>query len=112
MDTDIVSSHYYPCLTYILLAADGEEEAEQSDSAVDNEDSASEEDNTQDLVDRTRGELGSAIRDAAGTAAGSFIFHSSNFHSIIRLRSHPVGHTQLRNQFTYKKPKVVAYELF
>ncbi len=79
MDTDVVYRHYYPCLTYTLLAADSEEEAEQSDSAVDDEDSASEEDNTQDLVNRTRGELGSAIRDAAGTAAGSFIFHSSNF---------------------------------
>ncbi len=110
MDTDVVYRHYYPCLTYILLAADSEEEAEQSDSAVDDEDSASEEDNTQDLVNRTKGELGSAIRDAAGTAAGSFIFHSSNFHSIIRLHSHPVGHTQLRNQFTFKKPIVVANE--
>ncbi len=49
-------------------------EGKHSDSAVDNEDSASEEDNTQDLVDRTRGELGSAIRDAAGTAAGNLYF--------------------------------------
>ncbi len=54
-------------------------EGEQSDSAVDNEDSASEEDNTQDLVDRTRGELGSAIRDAAGTAAGKLYFSSRYF---------------------------------
>jgi hypothetical protein len=75
--------HYHPCLTYIFLAADSEEEAEQSDSAVDDEHSPSEEDNTQDLVDRTRGELGAAIRDAAGTAAGSFIFHSSKFQCII-----------------------------
>ncbi len=109
-DTDIAYCHYYPCLTYIFLAADSEEEAEQSDSAVDDEDSPSEEDNTQDLVDRTRGELGAAIRDAAGTAAGSFIFHSSKFQCIIRLQAHPVGHTQLRNQFTYKKPIVVANE--
>ncbi len=36
---------------------------------MDDEDGASEEDNTQDLVDRTRGELGSAIRNASSNAA-------------------------------------------
>jgi hypothetical protein len=60
----------------VSLAADsdGDHDGDQSDSAVDDEGEASEEDNTQDLVDRTRGELGSAIRNAASNAAGKLYF--------------------------------------
>jgi hypothetical protein len=46
---------------------------------VDDEDGASEEDNTQDLVDRTRGELGSAIRNASNNAAGKFFIEFKLF---------------------------------
>ena len=57
--------------------SDGDHDGDQSDSAVDDEGEASEEDNTQDLVDRTRGELGSAIRNAASNAAGKLYFELS-----------------------------------
>ena len=57
--------------------SDGDHDGDQSDSAVDDEGEASEEDNTQDLVDRTRGELGSAIRNAASNAAGKPYFKLS-----------------------------------
>jgi hypothetical protein len=66
-----MSSYYHPFLmSTVPLAADSDADGNQSDSAVDDEDGASEEDNTQDLVDRTRGELGSAISDAASRTAG------------------------------------------
>jgi hypothetical protein len=59
--------------------SDGDHDGDQSDSAVDDEDGASEEDNTQDLVDRTRGELGSAIRNASSNAAGKLYFEFKPF---------------------------------
>ncbi len=58
---------------FSLLAADSDEEP--SDSAVDGEDDGSDDDDTQDLVERTRGDLGSAIRSSASQATGKYSFH-------------------------------------